>query len=122
MRAAALRSAGKRSVGRLIPLASTMAGSPLQLSPHKRKETEMKRIISHRKLALVLGLCGITICTITAYAAITRTLLVQGAIAFDERFNGPADTFITRNTPEPADTVTCPNHPRPPPAISTRPP
>jgi len=58
----------------------------------------MKKITPNRKLTCLLVLCAITVCTVTAYAAITRTLLVKGTIAFDERFNGPADTFVTRST------------------------
>ena len=80
----------------------------------------MKRIFSNRKLTLVMVLCVIAVFAATAYGAIVRTLLVKGTIAFDERFNGPADTFITRNTAEPGDTVSWHYHPGPGTVIITR--
>jgi len=80
----------------------------------------MKKITPNRKLTCLLVLCAITVCTVTAYAAITRTLLVKGTIAFDERFNGPADTFVTRSTAEPGDIIGWHYHPGPGTVIITR--
>lgn len=80
----------------------------------------MKTKISRRRLTVMLALCAATGCALTAYAAITPTLLAKGTIAFYQRFNGPADTYVIRATAEPGDTTGWHYHPGPATVIFTR--
>jgi quercetin dioxygenase-like cupin family protein len=70
----------------------------------------MKKIISNRKLTLVLVLCAITVCAITAYA-VTSVRVAFGTIPFSEAFNGPADVVINQITMQPGETIPWHYHP-----------
>src|SRR3954471_10117750 len=70
----------------------------------------MKRITSKRKLTLVLVLCAVAGCTITAYA-LTSVRLAQGTITSSELFNGPAEATVTQITMQPGDIIPWHYHP-----------
>jgi quercetin dioxygenase-like cupin family protein len=70
----------------------------------------MKKIISKRKLTLVLVLGAVTLCTVTAYA-LTTVRLAQGTIPFSELFNGPADVVMNQITMQPGDVIAWHYHP-----------
>ena len=72
----------------------------------------MNKVISGRKLALVLAICGVTLCGVTAYA-ITTVQVAKGTIAHYEPFNGPAEVSIRKNTFQPGDTGPWHYHPGP---------
>src|SRR5215813_6674121 len=72
----------------------------------------MKKISSKRKLTLALGLIGVTLFGITAYA-ITQVQLAKGTIAQYEPFNGPAEVSIRKNTFQPGDAGPWHYHPGP---------
>lgn len=76
-----------------------------------RKAKIMKRITSNRKLTLVLVLCAITVCAVTAYAVVTSVSLANGTIPFSELFNGPADVAMRQITMQPGDTIPWHYHP-----------
>ena len=71
----------------------------------------MKRLITNRKLTLVLFFCAITALAITAYAAVTSVRLAQGTIASSELFNGPAEVTMTQITMQPGDVIPWHYHP-----------
>ena len=63
----------------------------------------MRRIISHKKLALAVGFGVATLLGITAYA-MTSTPLAKGTINFYAPFAGPADVRMSKGTLEPGET------------------
>ena len=65
----------------------------------------MKRIISNRKLTLVLALSVITVLAVSAYAAVVSVLLAQGTIPPSEPLNGGAEVRMTQITLQPGDTI-----------------
>jgi quercetin dioxygenase-like cupin family protein len=70
----------------------------------------MKKIISNRKLTLVLVLCVISICAVTAYA-LTSVRLATGTIPDSALFNGPAEVTVTQLTMQPGDIIPWHYHP-----------
>ncbi len=70
----------------------------------------MKRIISHRKLVLAVGLCAVTLLGVTAYA-LTSVRLASGTILFSEAFKGPADVAMSQVTMQPGDAIAWHYHP-----------
>jgi quercetin dioxygenase-like cupin family protein len=70
----------------------------------------MKKIPFKPTLALVLGLCGVSLLAVTAYA-LTIENLAKGTIDFLDRFNGPADVFFDKVTLEPSDVIPYHFHP-----------
>jgi quercetin dioxygenase-like cupin family protein len=72
----------------------------------------MKKLISNRKLTLVLVLCAVTICAVTAYATVVSVRLALGTIPSSEQFNGgPADVAVSQITMQPGDTIAWHYHP-----------
>lgn len=69
----------------------------------------MKKIISKRKLTLVL--CLVTVCALTTYAAVTTVRLAHGTIPNSELFNGPADVVMSQITMQPGDVIPWHYHP-----------
>ncbi len=71
----------------------------------------MKKIISNRRLTLVLVLGAFTVCAVTAYAAVISVRLATGTIQFSESLNGPAEVTMTQITMQPGDTIPWHYHP-----------
>jgi len=70
----------------------------------------MKRLITKRKLAIVVALCAITALAVTAYA-LTSVRLASGTILFSENFKGPADVAMSQVTMQPGDAIAWHYHP-----------
>jgi quercetin dioxygenase-like cupin family protein len=72
----------------------------------------MKKLMINRKLALVVVLCAVTVCAVTAYAAVVSVRLALGTIPSSELFNGgPADMAVTQITMQPDDVIPWHYHP-----------
>jgi quercetin dioxygenase-like cupin family protein len=72
----------------------------------------MKKLITNRKLALVLVICAFAVCGVTVYAAVVSVRLALGTISSSELFNGsPADVAVSQITMQPGDTIPWHYHP-----------
>ncbi len=71
----------------------------------------MKRIISHRKLVLAVGLFAVLLLGVTAYAVVTSVRLATGTIQSSVLFNGPAEVTVTQITMQPGDIIPWHYHP-----------
>lgn len=70
----------------------------------------MKKLFSTRKHKIVLSLCFLTVCAVTAYA-VTSVRLALGTIPSSELFNGPADIAISQITMQPGEVIPWHYHP-----------
>ena len=72
----------------------------------------MKKLLSNRKLTLALVFCLLSVCAITAYAAVITVRLALGTIPSSELFNGgPADIAVSQITMQPGDVIPWHYHP-----------